>query len=57
MSMRLKSAAVLKANIRELPRQIGIWRHNGKTEQADRAQRIFDASKAELDRRGSVKLT
>lgn len=56
MSMRLKSSAVLKANIRELPRQIGIWRHNGKTEQADRAQRIFDASKAELDRRSSEQL-
>lgn len=51
MSIRKKPLAALKTNVRELPYQIGRWKHNGEADKVVRAQRIYDECRAEITRR------
>jgi hypothetical protein len=53
MTMRKKPLSVLKANVRELPRQIERWSREGRASDAQRAERILAESRAELVRRGA----
>ena len=51
MSIRKKPLAALKTNVRELPYQIGRWKHNGEADKVIRAERILNESRAEIARR------